>query len=559
MRFISLIALSAWSVALAASPTNQAPARDTLTARVGSSVVRGRVVALVTGRPLALARLTLSGDGVPTRHTLTGEDGRYEFRNVPAGRFSLTVFKETYLTLSYGQTRPFQAGRLLTLGEGQTLDDANFSLPKAAAILGVVVDEFGDPVVDVGVTPMRTSFKDGRMALIAGGPRETTNDLGEFRLSGLQPGSYVVAVDNLHQREGMPIGAVTQSSLIYVPTYAPGTTSLSAARRVTVALGQSIMDVNVVLTRVRGATISGMVLDAEGQPVARGSVELFEPGVPAATPNLAPIGLNPTINRGFSFTGVAPGTYELRATSGFGTVTAAEPARAARGAVTVNGENVTVKLTPVVVGSVRGRISFSGDAPQNLPASAVAIAMRSADPAEPLNWNMHWKPVPAAGDMTFTLSALPGRWILTPSLPKGWALRSVRRQGVDLTDAGVNVDEGEHVTDVEIELTNRLPRLAGTVRTQAGGAADDYTVLVFAADPARRTNPRYFAILRPDQAGGFSTDTLAPGEYYAVALEYVDINDAQDPDLLGRLAWSAAKLTLQEGDAAKVELKLTTP
>jgi hypothetical protein len=406
---------------------------------------------------------------------------------------------------------------------------------------------------------MRTSFKDGRMALIASGPRETTNDLGEFRLSGLQPGSYVVATDNLHQLDGLLFGAVPQSSLIYVPTYAPGTTSLSTARRVTVTVGQSVTDVNVVLTRVRGATISGLVLDAEGQPIARGSVELLEPGVLTAAPNLAPIGLNPGINRGFSFIGVAPGTYELRATSGFGTVTAAEPAGAARGVVTVNGENVTVKLTPVKVGSIRGRISIAAEPPQKLSASGIAIGMRSADPAEPVNWNMHWKPVPASADMTFTLSALPGRWILTPSLPKGWALRSVRRQGVDLTDAGVNVDEGEHVTDVEIELTNRLPRLAGTVRTQAGRPADDYTVLLFATDPARRANPRYFAILRPDQAGGFSTDTLPPGEYYAVAFEYVDINDAQDPDLLASSSRTGVKLVLLEGQATKVELTLETP
>ena len=50
-----------------------------------------------------------------TRTAVSDEQGRYEFTELPAGRYSLTVNKGGYVTVSYGQTRPFESGRPLEL------------------------------------------------------------------------------------------------------------------------------------------------------------------------------------------------------------------------------------------------------------------------------------------------------------------------------------------------------------------------------------------------------------------------------------------------------------
>ena len=89
----------------------QAPARDN-TAVAGKAVIRGRVLAAETGRPLGKARVRLVGpevrEGLNVR---TDAEGRFEFKELPAGRFQLTASKAGYVQLQYGQLRAFEIGK----------------------------------------------------------------------------------------------------------------------------------------------------------------------------------------------------------------------------------------------------------------------------------------------------------------------------------------------------------------------------------------------------------------------------------------------------------------
>src|ERR1700716_1481297 len=69
-------------------PRDARPKPDT-----GTAIIRGRIVAGDTGKPLRRARVTLTAPelaGEP-RNTSTDADGRYEFTDLPAGRFTLRV------------------------------------------------------------------------------------------------------------------------------------------------------------------------------------------------------------------------------------------------------------------------------------------------------------------------------------------------------------------------------------------------------------------------------------------------------------------------------------
>jgi hypothetical protein len=191
----------------------------------------------------------------------TDDQGRFEFKDVPAARYTMSASKGSYVTLSYGQTRPFESGTWLELRDAQVVEKIDFSLPRGAVITGHVVDELGDPASNVAVTTMRYSMVQGQKRLTQAGAGDTTNDIGEFRLYGLPPGQYYVsATPNRFQ----PVAPGDDDRDGYAPTYYPGRTNPSDAQRVTLGLGQALSDVNFALVPARLARISGTAVDSKG-------------------------------------------------------------------------------------------------------------------------------------------------------------------------------------------------------------------------------------------------------------------------------------------------------
>src|ERR1700724_2167436 len=88
----------------------QLPAADDQ--RPGTALLRGHVLAADTGRPLRKAQVRLvAPETRENAAATTDDDGRYEFKEVKAGRYTISATKGSYITLSYGQTRPLEAGK----------------------------------------------------------------------------------------------------------------------------------------------------------------------------------------------------------------------------------------------------------------------------------------------------------------------------------------------------------------------------------------------------------------------------------------------------------------
>src|SRR5579862_8609364 len=165
-----------------------APPRDN-SLKTGSARIRGRVLAADTGQPLRKAFVrAVSGEVRENRLVTTDDKGLYDIAELPAGRYQLTATKGSFVSLQYGQTRPFQAGKAVQLVDGQTLDKADFSLPRGSVITGRIVDDAGEPANEVQVSAMRYQYAQGRRQLVNTGRFGTTNDLGEYRLYCLSPG-----------------------------------------------------------------------------------------------------------------------------------------------------------------------------------------------------------------------------------------------------------------------------------------------------------------------------------------------------------------------------------
>src|SRR5687768_2074317 len=114
--------------------------------KTGTGRIRGRVVSGETGSPLRRAQVRISGPEIGAKTALTDSEGRFEFRELPAGRFTVNATKSGFVTVQYGQTRPFESGKAIELTEGQVLEKTDLSMPRGSVISGRILDEFGDPV-----------------------------------------------------------------------------------------------------------------------------------------------------------------------------------------------------------------------------------------------------------------------------------------------------------------------------------------------------------------------------------------------------------------------------
>ena len=490
---------------------NVPPPRDAKPV-IGRSVVRGRVIAAESGQPLRRATVGIRATELRVPRTmLTDADGRYEFRELPAGRYSINASKTPFVGWSYGQTQPGSPGKPLVLADNQTADGINIAMPRGAVITGTITDELGEPVPNASVSLLRPQFVQGQQRLAPAGAANfpSTNDIGEYRMFGLPPGQYHVAAQPqqqsfspiLNPSNGQVEGQEARNG--YARTFYPGTADVSGAQKITVGLGQTISEMNIVLLPTRLATVSGVAVDSQGQPLGGGFVQMLPRGVFIGGISGGPLSPDGT----FRVPNVAPGLYTLRAnTPGMPPAPGAPPPEISVAVVVVAGEDVTdLRLMPVQPVAVHGKVSFDDSAAaQAVNPSAVRVMTQALNLDDiGIGFPGAGGPGTLAADFTFELKVPPGRVALramvqsAPTASTGWQVKAVRVNGTDVTDSGIEVD-ARGAEGIEIELTNRRQEISGAVTDAGSAPVKDYTVIVFAQDRTRWAAPfnRYFGMGR---------------------------------------------------------------
>ena len=159
----------------------------------GTSVLRGQIMAADTGAAIRRAQVRVnSPDARESRVATTDQQGRFEIKQLPAGRYTITASKGGFVALQYGQRRPSESGTPIELGDGQTIDKIAIALPRGSVLGGRITDEFGEPVANASVSAWRYGFVGGARRMMPAGQnsRDTTDDQGQFRLFGWPPGDY---------------------------------------------------------------------------------------------------------------------------------------------------------------------------------------------------------------------------------------------------------------------------------------------------------------------------------------------------------------------------------
>lgn len=140
----------------------------------------------------------MSMDGRAGGVTSTNAEGRFEIKELSAGRYSLMATKGGFVSLQYGQRRPSESGTPIELGDGQTLDKLTVALPRGSVLGGRVTDEFGEPVANATVVVFPANEKQWTYPsrfISATRPDQE----GRYRLTALPPGEdyLVVALQGL--------------------------------------------------------------------------------------------------------------------------------------------------------------------------------------------------------------------------------------------------------------------------------------------------------------------------------------------------------------------------
>ena len=547
----------------------------------GTGVLAGTVVTdATTPQPVRRATVRLvDATGMTDRLVGTDDDGEFEFEALPAGSYSVSAAKVGYVTTFYGAKRPGRGpGVPVAVATGQRVPVALKMLP-GGVITGAILDPQGRPAEGVTIVAVD--------ARAAGAPpvRAKTDDRGVYRLFGLAPGEYLVsAVPRLGNVTGAqvvtdeqvrwaqaPTAAQPPPShpMEYAPVYFPGATDARAAARVGVASGEERGSVSFSLQMVPSVTISGTLVDQDGQPVTAATVALYprktdQPAPSDAFFSSGAIALpRATVNAPkFSVVGVAPGEYTLVARSGSGTrssaaALAAVPALWNMTDVSINGQDLTdlvVRLQPGV--RVSGSIAFehASLAPPD-DVSLVNLVLGATGsivglPAEPR------AVVTKAGAFQF-LSVVPGAYALQAMAPTtGWFLKSAMVGGRDLADVLLDVKAGEDVTGVTVTFTDRPSEFAGRLIDTNGRPISKYSIVVFSVDKSLwRPNARRIRSTAPATDGSFSVKGLPAGDYAVAAAEDVEPADLADPEFLSALLKAAVRVSIADGERRQQDLR----
>ena len=546
------------------------PPRDNAPAPQGTAKIPGRVISAETGAPIRRAQIRVtSRDARINRDAPTDGDGRFEVLSLPAGRYQLSVSKPGYVSLEYGQARPYEAGKPLDIADGQSLDRIDFSLPRGSAITGRITDEFGDAVTDAQVHALRYQYIGGERRLVNAGRIASTDDLGQYRIFGLMPGDYLVQASlraNANPRfNTTPAG---ENPTGYPGTYYPGVTDVAQAQTVTVSLGQELSSIAFPLVPARLSQISGTAMSSLGRPLSGAFVVLRAgPGGPML--NIA--GGNQVIrpDGSFKLVNIPPGEYildvqqrpqNMRNVESGGT----GQLEFASLPLSVAGDIDGLAVVTMPGASVSGRVVLPEQSAQKISLRGMTVTANAAtgDPSPVAFVN---RQLGGGGSVNnegaFELRGLAGpQLIRVTGLPAGWAVKSISLDGADITDTAFDFKPGTTSTSLLIALTDRVTDLSGDVRDSRGQPLTDYVLVVFAED-ARLwgTHSRHVAMARPNQNGAFRVQGLPPGRYLAAAVPALENGMQNDIGLLGQLRARAKTFSLAEGQTLTLNLEMPAP
>jgi len=572
----------------------QSPARDSMTMPTGPAEIAGTL--MTDGddpQPVRRAEVRLIGAGAPPRTAFTDAHGRFVFRTLPFGRYTLEANKPGLVRSAYGARRYDRPGTPVTVTATERTHDLQWRMPRGAVITGRILDEFGQPAQGARVSVQQVRVVNGERTLVSV-PMvtsilgEVVDDRGIYRLFGLPAGDYVIsatprsigtgdirrmtdaeiqAARQAVQQPSSPYAVTPPSSTLgFSQVYFPGVLTSNDATPITVGPGEERDSVDFVVHLVRTAALEGTVVTPGG--VAPESVQLM----------LTPKGSNSTVTSGptggtmlftttlvgggnrrvnadgtFSYGGVAPGAYTLSARAtreGGASLWAATD-------VVVDGQTVSGLSLVLAEGlTIAGTLAFEADGvdpPDTFTRARINFLPMSGG----VMINPSATTVNNAGFSARGLIPGPHRVMASFNTPEvNWTLKSAIIKGRDALDLPFELAANDNITDAVLTFTNKMQTLNGTLSDASQRPAPDYTIVVFPEDTTLWSSSRRVRTVRPGTDGKFTITGLPSGSYRIAAVVDISPEETRDLALLEELAGASIVFALGDGETKVQDLRI---
>jgi hypothetical protein len=520
----------------------------------GTASITGTVVQMGSAQPLLRAVVETTGGSLREPSVMTtGADGKFEFRNLPPGRYQVKVSRTGY-----------QDSRAIAVEAGQSVKDIRVALVPYGSLSGRVYDANGEPMAQITVQALKYSYSAGAPVLTAM-RTDQTDDRGEYRLYWLPPGTYYVAAVPLgssdmvlkmfegatHRVAERPPG--TGSRDAYSAVYYPGTADVQGATSLEVRPGGDFGGVDFSLSPVRQRTVRGLVVNGStGQPVTSASVAL----VPRTASVTGALNARPTSNGMFEIQGAFPGSYFLSASARIDAGGGAVRIVGGRTPVEIGSADVdglVVSLLPSV--DIAGQVITEGvngvnnSAPDDHHSIVSLKSDLSRTPGRPSELAAPFK-----GNGQFVVDdAIEGDYqVLLSDLPRGTYVKAVRFGTADVLNNRLRL-ESRSTDRLEVVLATNGGVLDGTVVDENHEPAT-HAVVALVPDASRRQRGDLYKSVASDSSGRFHFDAIAPGDYLVFAWREIEEGSWRDPDFLRRNEASGKLIHFAEGGRESVEL-----
>jgi hypothetical protein len=536
-----------------------------------------------TGEKVSKATVVILkiGGGPANAHIATTDAaGKFVIGNIPPGGYSLVATRSGYARFVHGQTTPNGPAGQIEFAPGQQIKELVIKMTPTGVIAGRVFNPDGEPGADVNVRAQKATYRDGQRTITT--VKEVpTNDLGEYRLSGLLPGQYFISVLPIQPArvegnrffqptpatsDGTPAGTMTMSfetavgagrvdaaviaGEIYPAVYFPGTIDPALASAVDLRPGATFGGVDLTIVRARAAHIRGRVISsATGQVVTGINVQLSLRGgsrfPTSRTTAVSDAGA-------FEFSGLLPGSYLLNVfntpdrDNGLSGQTAVEVGGA-------NVENVTLVTKPYIkiAGrvAIEGRLSSASDADLSRLNVLISGTLRSGGIGTKVG-----------ADGTFSITGITAGdtyRVQISGLPATWYIKAARLGSIDALKSGLHLDDAPN-GQLDVIVSPNSGTLNALVLDELQKAASNVTV-VLVPDHTVRHISNFYRSASTDGAGRIRIEGIAPGDYKLFAWEQIESGAWQDPEIIRVYETRGEPIRIEERGTASVTLKAITP